>query len=269
MRSLFVLLFISQLCLAQNPEFNMRIYAEEDDKSIRILGENSELFPISISLDVDLIGARLEKKLDNFYVLQPKTERNILAVINKPVNQSWSYQFSYNFSLGNALAKHDDNFAYQLPFPKGKAYRLTQGYNGRTTHRGLNALDFTMPEGDMITAARSGKVVRIKEDSNRGCPSSACANDGNFITILHDDGTLADYVHLKQNGALVELGDEVITGQQIAINGATGWASGAHLHFVVYTTGKEAQETIKVKFETSPGQVVSLKESELYTAFKD
>lgn len=268
MRSFIVLLLISNMLLAQSPEFNMEIYAEENDSTVRILGNNGEFFPISVSLEVDLQGTRLREKLPNFSVLQPKTKATLLAVIFKPVNQSWSYRFSYSYSMGNALAVHNDDYAYQLPFPKGVSYRLTQGYNGKTTHRGLNALDFTMPEGDKITAARGGTVIRIKEDSNRGCPSANCANDGNFVTILHDDGTMADYVHLKQNGVLVELGDQVQAGQEIAINGATGWASGAHLHFVVYTTGKNAQETIKVKFESAPGNIESLKEGELYTAFK-
>lgn len=268
MRSFLLLLFLGHFVMAQSPEFKMNIYIEDGESEIRILGDNSEVFPISVSLQVTLKGTELKEKLNNFYVLEPGTTGNQLVSILKPSNGSWSYQFAYNYSMGDAFAKHNDNYAYQLPFPKGKSYRLTQGYNGRTTHMGINALDFTMPEGDTITAARGGKVVRIKEDSNRGCPKADCMNDGNFVTILHDDGTLADYVHLKKNGVLVEIGDSITPGQPIAINGATGFASGAHLHFVVYTTGEEAQETIKVQFETKPGDRSTLKEGELYTAFR-
>ena len=269
MRSFFLLLLLGPMLMAQSPEFNMNIYVEESDSEVKIMADNAEAFPISVSLQVDLKGTSLKEKLKEYYVLEPNTKASLLASIIKPTNKSWSYQFAYNYSMGNALARHDDSYAYQLPFPKGKSYRLTQGYNGRTTHRGLNALDFTMPEGDTITAARSGIVVRIKEDSNRGCPSANCADEGNFVTILHNDGTMADYVHLKQNGVLVEIGDQVEAGQRIAINGATGWASGAHLHFVVYTTGKTAQETIQVKFETQPGKIESLNEGELYRAFRE
>lgn len=268
MRSLLLFLFLGHFVLAQSPEFKMNIYVEDGESELRILGDNSEVFPISVSLQVVLEGTELKEKLNDYYVLEPGTKGTKLASIIKPSNRSWSYRFAYNYSMGNAFAKHNDDYAYQLPFPKGKSYRLTQGYNGRTTHMGINALDFTMPEGDTITAARGGKVVRIKEDSNRGCPRADCVDDGNFVTILHDDGTLADYVHLKKNGVLVEVGDTIVAGQAIAINGATGYASGAHLHFVVYTTGEEAQETIKVQFETRPGVKTSLKEGELYTAFR-
>lgn len=246
----------------------MKIYVDEDENAIRLLGDNSEYFPISVSLQIDLKGTKLENPLEDYYVLQPNSSGTLLATIPKPSNRSWSYRFAYNYSMGNALAIHDDQYAYQLPFPQGQSYRLTQGYNGRSTHQGLNALDFTMPEGDTITAAREGIVVRIKEDSNRGCPSSNCANDGNYVTILHSDGTMADYVHLQKNGVLVELGDIIEKGQVIALNGATGWASGAHLHFVVYSTGEHAQESIQVRFETAPGRIEFLEENTTYSAFQ-
>ncbi len=267
MRFIIILLLTIGSLKAQEVDFKIKVYVDDQENEVKILADNDEPFPISLSLEVNLKGASLAESLKDFYVLPPNTTGNLLSIIVKPTDNSWSYRFGYTFGMGNAFAEHDDSYAYKLPFPSGKSYILTQGYNGRTTHSGLNALDFTMPEGDTISAAREGIVVRIKEDSNRGCPSSNCANDGNYVTILHEDGTLADYVHLKQNGVLVEIGDQIKRGQKIAINGATGWASGAHLHFVVYTTGKQAQETIQVKFETELGKVESLTEGNQYTAF--
>lgn len=263
---MLLLFFLSGTLLAQEANYQLRIYEQADDNKVKILADNLEPFPITISLKITLKGTTLDRPLDQYYVLEPNSTEVLLSTIIKP-NSSWSYRFSYTYSMGDALVKHDDGYAYQLPFPKGKSYRLTQGYNGRTTHRGINSLDFTMPKGDTILAAREGTFVRIKEDSNRGCPSASCMDDGNFVTILHDDGTLADYVHLQQNGVLVELGDQVQKGQAIALNGATGWASGAQLHFVVYITGNEAQKTLKVKFESKAGEVDYLQEGKLYKAF--
>ena len=55
----------------------------------------------------------------------------------------------------------------------------------------------------------------------------------NYVTIGHDDGSQAVYVHLQMNGALVELGDWVTTGEVIGLSGNTGFSTGPHLHFKV------------------------------------
>ncbi|WP_286757327.1 M23 family metallopeptidase [Roseivirga sp. UBA838] len=268
MRWTFLLLLSVHWTFAQSVDMELRIFAEDSENEVSILADNQELFPISVSLQLRVVNAKLPEDMEEFYVIPPKTRALKLTSITKPQNQTWSYQLSYNYAIGNAKAVHNDDHTYRLPFLKGKSYRLSQGYNGATTHRGSNALDFTMPEGDTITAARPGVVVRIKEDSRRGCPSSECADYSNYVTLLHDDGTLADYVHLKYRGVLVALGDTVLEGQPIALAGATGWASGSHLHFVVYTTGKSPYITIPVRFEVAEGKVQSLQEGELYTAFK-
>ena len=55
----------------------------------------------------------------------------------------------------------------------------------------------------------------------------------NFIRILHDDGTMALYAHLRSEGALVRVGQRVRAGQQIGLSGNTGFTTGPHLHFVI------------------------------------
>ncbi|MEI9909620.1 MAG: M23 family metallopeptidase [Bacteroidota bacterium] len=43
------------------------------------------------------------------------------------------------------------------------------------------------------------------------------------------------YWHLQKDGALVNVGDTVKTGQAIALSGKTGYAAVPHLHFMVWT----------------------------------
>jgi murein DD-endopeptidase MepM/ murein hydrolase activator NlpD len=76
-------------------------------------------------------------------------------------------------------------------------------------------------------------VLRIKEDSNISCDNMSCAGDANYVQIDQGDGTRAHYLHLKQNGALVNVGDKVCKGQPIGLTGSTGWTSGPHLHLEV------------------------------------
>ena len=55
----------------------------------------------------------------------------------------------------------------------------------------------------------------------------------NYVRILHDDGTMGLYAHLRPEGVLVRVGQRVRQGQQIGLSGNTGFTSGPHLHFAV------------------------------------
>lgn len=90
-----------------------------------------------------------------------------------------------------------------------------------------------MPEGEKVCAARSGQVVELKKDSDKGGFDKKFLNDCNFVRIEHGDGTVAMYGHLQKDGVLVALGDLVFAGQPIGLSGHTGFASGPHLHFEV------------------------------------
>jgi murein DD-endopeptidase MepM/ murein hydrolase activator NlpD len=95
-------------------------------------------------------------------------------------------------------------------------------------------VDWTVPEGTIVCAARAGRVVGVRQDSTFSGPDPKLKPLANYVIIKHDDGTFADYVHLKTGGALVKLGDEVTVGQPIGLSGKTGFASAPHLHFSVF-----------------------------------
>ena len=144
---------------------------------------------------------------------------------------------------------HDDGAPYLLPWEHGKKHPVGQGYFGSVTHQGIRALDFDMATGTRVCAARDGVVVAIKQDSDRGGPSPSFALEANHVDILHADGTWATYVHLKKNGALVRLGQRVKAGQVIGLSGATGQASGPHLHFCVLKASYGPQpDTVSTRF---------------------
>ena len=55
----------------------------------------------------------------------------------------------------------------------------------------------------------------------------------NFIRIVHDDGSMAVYAHLKPEGVQVRTGQRVRKGQRIGLSGNTGFSTAPHLHFVL------------------------------------
>src|SRR5690606_8262496 len=107
------------------------------------------------------------------------------------------------------------------------------------------AYDFSMPDNTTILAARGGRVVDKKESN----PNSVnLCEMGNYLLIEHDDGTVAKYEHLTQDGVLVNVGDVVEQGEEVDLSGRSGCSTGfTHLHFVVwiddyhkYNVGKDS-----------------------------
>ena len=59
---------------------------------------------------------------------------------------------------------------------------------------------------------------------------------GNLVTVEHADGFVSLYGHLSD--ILVSVGEVVVTGQIIGLVGATGHATGPHLHFELRHNGR-------------------------------
>lgn len=112
---------------------------------------------------------------------------------------------------------------------------------------------------------RDGMVVGLRQDSNSGGVATRFSQSANHVIIRHHDGTYAEYLHLKQNGAHVNLGDTVQAGQAIALSGNTGYTSRPHLHFAVFrAVDGNTRETLPVKFKTKDGTVQTLEAGKTY-----
>jgi murein DD-endopeptidase MepM/ murein hydrolase activator NlpD len=60
---------------------------------------------------------------------------------------------------------------------------------------------------------------------------------GNYVRINHGGGVTTAYGHIQPGGTLVQMGQPVAAGQQIALIGTTGQSTGCHLHFEVREDG--------------------------------
>jgi len=132
---------------------------------------------------------------------------------------------------------------YQLPYPDGKTYQVTQGNNTNVSHYDIwnrYAWDFNMREGNTVVATRGGKVISLYEGSNTTLNSiTGWATYTNYVLIDHGDGTSAVYAHLKYNSVLPNVGDNISQNQPIAQSGKTGYVlgnPGDHLHYSVQMT---------------------------------
>lgn len=92
-------------------------------------------------------------------------------------------------------------------------------------------------EGDDIGAG-CGKPIFAAKDGT--VHSAGLAGEyGNLIVLDHEPGLETAYAHIVNGGLLVAIGQKVTAGQQIAMVGATGDATGCHLHFEVRVNGAQ------------------------------
>lgn len=129
-----------------------------------------------------------------------------------------------------------DGQVYRLPFANVPV-RVDQGFEGAFSHHDLAnryALDFALPEGTPVLAAREGIVLQVEDGFSEGGPDRASTAGGaNLVRILHRDGSMAIYAHLAPAGISVRPGQWVKAGEQIARSGHTGLSTAPHLHFAV------------------------------------
>lgn len=102
-------------------------------------------------------------------------------------------------------------------------YRISPITDKYSLHTGL---DIAMPENSRIFAVYDGVVVKADYNNVRG----------NYVVIKHSDNLETTYNHC--NKILVRENQKVKQGERIALVGATGYATGNHLHYEVLLNNK-------------------------------
>ena len=158
----------------------------------------------------------------------------------------------------------DTSYIYSLPFENNKKVFLIQAYDSKMSHKGEYALDFKIKKKTRICAARDGVVIASRGDSDKGGLKPGHLSDGNHVSIQHPDGSVAHYWHLQKDGALVNVGDTVKTGQLIGLSGNTGYSAFPHLHFeVIGNDDKGNYRQLPTRFNTNKG-IVYLRPAHFY-----
>jgi murein DD-endopeptidase MepM/ murein hydrolase activator NlpD len=102
--------------------------------------------------------------------------------------------------------------------------KRTDPFNGKTaSHRGI---DFAGKRGSDVVAVAGGVVTY----------SGPRSGYGNMVEINHGNGYVTRYAHNQEN--LVAPGEQIKPGQNIALIGSSGRATGPHLHFEVWFRGR-------------------------------
>jgi murein DD-endopeptidase MepM/ murein hydrolase activator NlpD len=212
----------------------------------------NELFaPVEVELRLDGLGnVSGGQSMFVHRVVPARASMSLATLTAQQPGQPVRYSQKFRYALGDPTAT-PRNYRYPLPW-LGGPFRLTQGPNGKYSHfgpKGRYAMDIAMPVGTPIVAARAGTVVKVENaQMGRGGDPS-----GNFVRVLHDDGTMGVYLHLMQGSVSVREGQHVDVGTALARSGNTGNSSGPHLHFVIQRNVGLALESIPYEFNQPVG----------------
>ncbi|MFZ3372691.1 MAG: peptidoglycan DD-metalloendopeptidase family protein, partial [Desulfitobacteriaceae bacterium] len=180
----------------------------DDERIVKQQGsEGSKLVTIAYT--------QKDGKLENKRVLDEQiTKQPVPKVVAKGPSQQ-PYSIAYAASRGTGRIT---GLAWSLRGPINSNY----GYRSRGFHSGI---DIGASTGTPFSASAAGTVVE----------AGWSGAYGKMILIDHGNGVLTRYGHASK--ILVSAGQQVSQGETIALIGATGDATGPHLHFEVIING--------------------------------
>jgi murein DD-endopeptidase MepM/ murein hydrolase activator NlpD len=115
-------------------------------------------------------------------------------------------------------------FAAPVKAPISDVFGTRRVFNGvtKSVHQGL---DYRVPPSTPVSAVNAGTVILARP----------LYFEGNCVVIDHGQGLLSLYLHLSE--LKVKEGDSVTRGEELGLSGATGRATGPHLHLAVRWQG--------------------------------
>jgi len=173
-----------------------------------------------------------------------QTEDN--AIKTQQAEQLWHILTSFdpNVVLQTGLfALPVENPIVTSPYGEQRLFTFAGGGSQPDVHQGI---DLAVPEGTPIHAAGAGKVVY----------AGSWLMTGNSVVIEHLPGVYSLYYHMER--ILVAVGQTVSKGQEIGLVGATGLATGPHLHWQIEVSGVAVDPLSLVRAGLlDPSQIVS------------
>ncbi|MFZ2976033.1 MAG: peptidoglycan DD-metalloendopeptidase family protein [Candidatus Moraniibacteriota bacterium] len=211
------------------------------EKQKELQGSYEQSDKLKNELQSDKYELQLSENQKQKILIETKTEKEKYEKLLSDIeDEIYSLESSKSVDYSKLPAAKGGYFNYPV-----SSVRITQGY-GMTSYakkgayggKPHNGIDFGLSVGNNIFTARSGKVVGVGNNGKYAY--------GKWIAVDHGDGLLTLYGHLSSQ--LVSKGSKVKTGDKIGKSGNTGYSTGPHLHFSVFTSKSfEVVESKNVK----------------------
>jgi hypothetical protein len=140
------------------------------------------------------------------------------------------------FSVLSPEREWSGRFTVPVSSSVSGAFGTQRKFNGliESVHQGL---DYRVQPGTPVSAANRGTVLLAHD----------LFFEGNCVVLDHGQGLLTLYMHLSE--IKVHEGDKVTRGQEIGLSGATGRATGPHVHMAVRWQGIYVNPVVMLKLK--------------------
>ncbi|MGB5983484.1 MAG: hypothetical protein WBG46_15195 [Nonlabens sp.] len=151
---------------AQNKKWQDK-YSQEwrkNENGTSLCVTNNNILLITYVLDYNPVN--LSPSIENgSYIVIPGETKDFKVIDFTTIKKGKGWKFKNGGTLvylGDLTdTEYNEDFIYDLPFEKGDAFKVGQGYNGKFSHQGKMQLDFTVPVNTKIYACRGGTVVAV------------------------------------------------------------------------------------------------------------
>jgi hypothetical protein len=203
-------------------------------------------------------------------IVPPRSEIELLRIEADP-NQPVQVEYRLQYLPGDPSIRHAPEQPYRLPYALARHFRVAQAPPDRITHNdeaNEHAIDFMLPIGTSVYAAREGVVFDVAGDYfEAGLDPDRDGPRANIVRVLHADGTMALYAHLNWQSIRVVPGQRIARGEHLADSGNTGLSSGPHLHFAVQRNRNGALVSVPVEFLGAGGMPVTVRRGDEPVAY--
>ncbi len=156
-------------------EIKAETRGDGDDSATSLICQLNSCLEATVTIDATLVNLEPSHPLPYTFVARNEQPEAVLKFTPISRSRPNRFSFSYTSRCGGMEGNHDRRAIYRLPYPRSKAYIVSQGNLGRVSHgQGSGneyAIDWTMPEGSMVLACPGrncgGSETRLEPGGRR------------------------------------------------------------------------------------------------------